>query len=144
MEFSDAKKLKKQKELLVWNIQSKPSKTEEEQEKFKMDIEKLSPCTLIKSCKELNDARDAIKTTLSKNQRVSQKRVIDELKSRHERNNRVYETLTDEQLEFDTLKKAFQYIKKTVFSPQNICSLVDQHIKTLNMSAIEAFRQLGK
>ena len=69
VELSDSEKLKKQKEL-VWNLKTKPSKTEGEQEKIKMDIEKLSPSTLIKLCQELNDARDSLKSTLSKTQRV--------------------------------------------------------------------------
>ena len=144
MELSDFEKLKKQRELLVWNLQTKKSETEEEKENIIMDIEKLSPCTLTKSCNELNDVRNAVKSKLGENERMSKKRVLDELKLRRQRDDRVYKTLSPEELELNTLKKAFEFIKKTVFNPQNLCHLVDNHIKTLNMSGIEAFRQLGE
>ena len=117
-ELTEAEKMKKKRQLLVWNLQTKPSETVEEQEKIKMDIEKLSPCTLTKSCEELNDARNEVTSTLTENQRSSSKRILNVLTSRRERDNRVYETLSPEELELNTLKKAFEYIKKLYLIPK--------------------------
>ena len=45
--------------------------------------------------------------------------------------------LNDESVEMGIYKSAFQYIKKTIFNPTKIAELLQENVKTLNVSGVD-------
>ena len=96
-------------------------------------VNSLSPTTLNDSLYHYNSAISKLK---SQNKKATKKRIAEVMKESTEKTIK-FINLNDESVEIDIYKSAFQYVKKTIFNPTKIAELLQQNVKTINVSGVD-------